>query len=139
MTTNMAARVLPMSDEYLSVLVPLPADGKEALTKAVDDAKAAKTAARLAAAFLAERKQPAEARIGRPAGRIDEDGHAISEIEAAAHDQAHARCLGGLMGGKFAAAAGGLKFKEAQTSMLVADARSGDVSVLWRLLAFVGS
>lgn len=33
--------------------------------------------------------------------------------------------VGGLMGGKFAAVAGGLKFKEAQTSMLVADARSG--------------
>jgi curli biogenesis system outer membrane secretion channel CsgG len=31
---------------------------------------------------------------------------------------------GGLLGGKFAAVAGGLKFKEAQTSMLVADARS---------------
>ncbi len=31
----------------------------------------------------------------------------------------------GLLGGKFAAAAGGVKFKEAQTSMLVADARSG--------------
>jgi hypothetical protein len=31
---------------------------------------------------------------------------------------------GGLLGGKFAAAAGGLKFKEAQTSMLVADSRS---------------
>ena len=33
--------------------------------------------------------------------------------------------VGGLLGGKFAAAAGGLKFKEAQTSMLVADSRSG--------------
>ena len=32
---------------------------------------------------------------------------------------------GGLLGGKSAAVAGGLKFKEAQTSMLVADARSG--------------
>ena len=32
---------------------------------------------------------------------------------------------GGLLGGKFAAIAGGLKFKEAQTSMLVADSRSG--------------
>jgi hypothetical protein len=32
---------------------------------------------------------------------------------------------GGLLGGKFAAVAGGLKFKEAQTSMLVADSRSG--------------
>jgi hypothetical protein len=33
--------------------------------------------------------------------------------------------VGGLLGGKAAAVAGGLKFKEAQTSMLVADARSG--------------
>jgi len=33
--------------------------------------------------------------------------------------------VGGLFGGKAAAIAGGLKFKEAQTSMLVADARSG--------------
>ena len=33
--------------------------------------------------------------------------------------------LGGLVGGRFGAVAGGLKFKEAQTSMLVADARSG--------------
>jgi hypothetical protein len=32
---------------------------------------------------------------------------------------------GGLLGGKFAAMAGGIKFKEAQTSMLVADSRSG--------------
>ena len=37
-----------------------------------------------------------------------------------------AGALGGLLGrSKFAGAAGGLKFKEAQTSMLVADARSG--------------
>ena len=33
--------------------------------------------------------------------------------------------VGGLVGGRFGALAGGLKFKEAQTSMLVADARSG--------------
>jgi hypothetical protein len=33
--------------------------------------------------------------------------------------------VGGLLGGKGAAIAGGLKFKEAQTSMLVADTRSG--------------
>ncbi len=32
---------------------------------------------------------------------------------------------GGLLGSKFGAVAGGLKFKEAQTSMLVADSRSG--------------
>jgi hypothetical protein len=32
--------------------------------------------------------------------------------------------VGGVFGGKFGALAGGLKFKEAQTSMLVADARS---------------
>ena len=33
--------------------------------------------------------------------------------------------VGGILGGKAAAIAGGLKFKEAQTSMLVADSRSG--------------
>jgi hypothetical protein len=33
--------------------------------------------------------------------------------------------VGGLLGGKAAVVAGGLKFKEAQTSMLIADARSG--------------
>jgi hypothetical protein len=33
--------------------------------------------------------------------------------------------VGGIFGGKLAAVAGGLKFKEAQTSMLVADSRSG--------------
>ena len=33
--------------------------------------------------------------------------------------------VGGILGGKVAAVAGGLKFKEAQTSMLVADSRSG--------------
>jgi hypothetical protein len=33
--------------------------------------------------------------------------------------------VGGLLGGKAAAVAGGLKFKEAQTSLLVADSRSG--------------
>jgi hypothetical protein len=33
--------------------------------------------------------------------------------------------VGGIFGGKVAAVAGGLKFKEAQTSMLVADSRSG--------------
>jgi Curli production assembly/transport component CsgG len=33
--------------------------------------------------------------------------------------------VGGLFGGKIGAVAGGLKFKEAQTSMLVADSRSG--------------
>jgi hypothetical protein len=33
--------------------------------------------------------------------------------------------VGGLLGGKAAAVASGLKFKEAQTSMLVADSRSG--------------
>src|SRR5439155_7529597 len=33
--------------------------------------------------------------------------------------------VGGIFGGKAAAIAGGLKFKEAQTSMLIADSRSG--------------
>jgi hypothetical protein len=32
MTTNLAARVLPMSDEYLQVLVPQAPDGKEPLS-----------------------------------------------------------------------------------------------------------
>ena len=63
-----------------------------------DDIGPLETALRLAAAFLAERKQPAEARIGRTAGWIDEDGHTVGEIEAAAHNQAHAGLLGGLMG-----------------------------------------
>ena len=63
-----------------------------------DDIGPIETALRLAAAFLAKRKQPAEACIGRPVGRIDEDGHAAGEVEAAADNQAHAGCLGGLMG-----------------------------------------
>ncbi len=63
-----------------------------------DEVGPIETALRLAAALLAKRKQPAEARIGGPVGRIDEDGHAVGEIEAAADDQAHARCLGGFMG-----------------------------------------
>ena len=63
-----------------------------------DDIGPIETALRLAAALLAERQQPAEPRISGPVDRIDEDGHAIGEIEAAADDQAHARGLGGLMG-----------------------------------------
>ena len=55
-------------------------------------------ALRLAAAPLAERQQPAEPRIGRPVGRIDQDGHAVGQIEPAADDQADAGHLGGLMG-----------------------------------------
>ena len=52
----------------------------------------------LAAALLAERQQPAQPRIGRPVGRIDQDRHAVGEIEPAADDQADAGGLGGLMG-----------------------------------------
>ena len=53
---------------------------------------------RLAAAPLAERQQPAEPRIGRPVGRIDQDRHAVGEIEPAADDQPDAGRLGRLMG-----------------------------------------
>ena len=63
-----------------------------------DDIGPIETALRLATALFAKRKQPAEPCIGRPVGRIDEDGHAIGKIEAAADNQAHAGCLGGLMG-----------------------------------------
>ena len=55
------------------------------------------TAPRLAAALLAQRQQSAQPRIGGPVGRIDEDGHAVGEIESAADDQSHARRLRGLM------------------------------------------
>ena len=50
-------------------------------------------AARLAAALFAKRKQPAEPCVSRPVGRIDEDGHTVGKIEAAAGDQAHAVVL----------------------------------------------
>lgn len=36
---------------------------------------------------LAERQQPAKARIGRPVGRIDQHRHAVGEIETAADNQ----------------------------------------------------
>ncbi len=45
----------------------------------------------LAAARLPERQQAAQARIGRPIRRIDEERHAIGEIEATSDDQLHAR------------------------------------------------
>lgn len=41
----------------------------------------------LAATRFAERDQPGEPRIGGPVDRIDEDGHAVGEIEAATDDQ----------------------------------------------------
>ena len=55
-------------------------------------------ALRLAAALFAKRQQPAEPRISGPVDGIDENRHAIGEIEAAADDQADARGLGGFMG-----------------------------------------
>ena len=55
-------------------------------------------ALRLAAALLADRQQPAEPRIRRPVGRIDQHRHAVGEIQAAADDQADAGDLGGFMG-----------------------------------------
>ena len=36
--------------------------------------------------------------VRRPVGRIDQDGHAVGEIEAAADDQSDAGHLGGFMG-----------------------------------------
>ena len=53
---------------------------------------------RFAAALLAERQQPAQSRVGRPIRWIDEDGHAVGQIEAATDNQSHAGRLGGLMG-----------------------------------------
>ena len=63
-----------------------------------DKVRPVETALRLACALLAERQQPAQPRVGRPVRRIDENGHAVSEIEAAADDQPHAGRLGGLVG-----------------------------------------
>src|SRR5450759_3802145 len=51
------------------------------------------TTPRLAAALLAQRQQSAKPRIGGPVGRIDENGHAVGEIESTADDQSHARRL----------------------------------------------
>ena len=48
--------------------------------------------------LLADRKQSAKSRVGGPVGRVDQDGHAVGEIEAAADDQADAGNLRGLMG-----------------------------------------
>ena len=53
---------------------------------------------RLAGPALAERQQAAEARIGRPVGRIDQDRHAVGEIETAADDQPDACRLCRFMG-----------------------------------------
>src|SRR5260221_8470467 len=54
-------------------------------------------ALRFAGALLAQREQPAKTRIGRPVGWIDEERHAIGEVEAATDDQAYPRRLGCLM------------------------------------------
>lgn len=53
---------------------------------------------RLAAALLAQGQQPAQARIGGPISRIDEQGHAVDQIEAAADDEPDPGVLDGLMG-----------------------------------------
>jgi hypothetical protein len=52
----------------------------------------------LAAALLAERQQPAQPRIGRTVGRVDQHRHAVCEIKPTADDQAYAGRLGRLMG-----------------------------------------
>ena len=72
-------------------------DGDQALAIG-DEIGPVEIALGFAGALLAERQQPAQPGIGRPIGRIDQDGHAVAEIEAAADDQAHAGGLGGLMG-----------------------------------------
>src|ERR1700680_3094458 len=43
-------------------------------------------------------RQTKRSPIGGAVGRIGEDRHAVGEVDAAADDQAHAGCLGGLMG-----------------------------------------
>jgi len=63
-----------------------------------DEVGPVEPALRLPAAPLAERQQPAKPCIGGPIGWIDEDGHAVREIEAAAHDQAASGRLRRLMG-----------------------------------------
>jgi hypothetical protein len=52
----------------------------------------------LAGAALPQGQEPAEPCIRRPVGRIDQHGHAVVEIEAAANDQPHAGRFCGLMG-----------------------------------------
>ena len=63
-----------------------------------DEVRPGEIALALAGALLAEREQPTESRIGRPIGRIDEDGDAVAEVEATADHQADAGGLGGLVG-----------------------------------------
>ena len=58
----------------------------------------AEMALRLAAALFAQREQPAEPRIGRPIGGIDQQRHALRQIQPAADDQAEASGFGGLIG-----------------------------------------
>ena len=47
---------------------------------------------------LAKRQKTAETGVGRTVRRINKNGRAVSEIEAAAYDQSYAGCLCGLMG-----------------------------------------
>src|SRR5271154_2781316 len=56
-------------------------------------------AATLASTALAEAEEPAQARITRPTLWIDQERRAASEIEAAAHQHAHAGFLSTLMAG----------------------------------------
>ncbi|KON62777.1 hypothetical protein KOEU_37280 [Komagataeibacter europaeus] len=47
---------------------------------------------------LAKAQQPAQATIGGPIRRIDQNGREIGKVETAAHDQADARLFRGHMG-----------------------------------------
>ena len=55
-------------------------------------------ALRLAAALLAERKQPAEPGVGGAIGRINEHRHAVGQVQTASYDKADASCFRGLVG-----------------------------------------
>ncbi len=71
-------------------------DGDQALAIG-DDIAPLEMALRLAGAALAFRQQAAQPRIGGAIGRIGQQREAVSEVEAAANDEAHARHLGGFM------------------------------------------
>ncbi len=55
-------------------------------------------ALRLSAAFLAQGQQTAQPGIGGAVGRIDQNRHAVDQIQTAADDEPDAGILGGLMG-----------------------------------------
>ena len=63
-----------------------------------DEIRPGEIALSLAGALLAEGEQPAEPRIGRSIGRVDQDRGIVAEIETTADHQADARGLGGLVG-----------------------------------------